>query len=65
MQNPKGIELEMCILGRISEDSTAHSCLSRAEPEHMLTSDLSNVRKCMLAFVLSVGDLGAKYGTVE
>lgn len=63
-QNFKCIELEMCISGRPPGGSDVYSSLERAEPEQVLTTDLNNSRKFIVAFVLMKEDFSGKYGAV-
>lgn len=64
MQNPKYIELEMCILGRTPGDSNAYSSLRKAELAQVLTPDLNNSRKLILTFVLMKEDFWDKYRSI-
>lgn len=54
----------MCILGRAPGDSNAHSSLRKAELAQVLTPDLNNSRKFILAFALMKGDFWNKYGSI-
>lgn len=62
MQNPKNMELEICIWGRSPGDSKARSSMRRAEGEQVLTPDLHNSREFILAFVLMGEYFWDKYG---